>query len=309
MSYFLFNIPILLVCLFIINDNIKHSDPDNYDFAMVDKFQRLQDTYNEQRRIIFVGGSNLAFSLDSEKIQNEFNISVINTGLHAGVGIFHEIDDVLPYVHANDIVVLCPEYWQISEAGNGTHSAWEIEIIINKKHLWQIRKKGFYDYPKDFAFFIQNVLKSGLSSFHFDDDVYRRASFNEYGDIVKHLTDDPPATNEMFILHADYPFKIKYFKYFKNLVNELKKKNAVVIFNYPICHEATFNANLDNIIETDDYLRNHLDVLFAGTKEEYICQRDMLFDTPYHANKQGREWRTNLVIKHLHECYFDKREN
>lgn len=305
---FSLNIPLIIICLFIIQKNIKNSDADNYNFAMIDKFQRLKDTYNYEKRIIFVGGSNLAFSLDSEKIQNEFNIPVINTGLHAGVGIFHEIDDILPYIHENDIVVLCPEYWQISKSGNGTNSAWELEIIINKKSIFELKKKGFYDYPTDFAFFLKNLLKSGLSSSHFDEDIYRRDSFNKYGDVIKHINDNPPLTDEMFVLVMNNPFKLKYYKYFENAVNELKNRNTVVIYNYPICHEATFNSNIDNIVKTDDYLRQHLDIIFAGTKEEYVCKRDMLFDTPYHANKKGREWRTDLVIKHLHKCYFDKQE-
>lgn len=306
---FSLNIPLIIVCLMIIQKNIENSDLDNYDFAMVDKFQRLQDTFNEDKRIIFVGGSNLAFSLDSEMIEKEFNIPVINTGLHAGVGIFHEIDDILPYVHKNDIIVLCPEYWQISKSGNGTNSAWELEIIINRKKITDLQKKGFYDYPTDFAFFMKSLLKSGLTSSHFDDDCYRRSAFNKYGDVTVHIKNDKILNDEMFILYMNNPFELKYYKYFENAVNELKEKNTVVIYNYPICHEATFNTNIENIVETDNYLRQHLNVIFAGTKEEYVCKRDMLFDTPYHANKRGREWRTKLVIKHLHECYFDKQEN
>ena len=304
----LINIPLILTYLIIININIKNANQDNYYFAIIDKTQRLQDTYNSDKRIIFFGGSNLALGLDSEKIQNEFNIPVVNMGLHAGYGFFHAINDSIPYIHQNDIIILCPEYSQISKSGNGNYSTWAIELVVNKKNIWDLHKRNFYDFPSEFFYFIKYLIKIGLNPLYFNDAVYRRSGFNKYGDSILHLEGEFNIPEEMFTINANVPLNLKYYKYFENAVNEFKKKHAVVIFNYPICHEATFNANIDSITEIDDYLRQHLDVLFAGTKEEYVCQRDMLFDTPYHANKQGREWRTNLVIKHLHECYFDRQE-
>lgn len=61
-------------------------------------------------RIIFVGGSNLAFGLDSQRIKDSLNINVINYGLHAGIGLKYMVDDISTYARKGDIIVFAPEY-------------------------------------------------------------------------------------------------------------------------------------------------------------------------------------------------------
>ena len=60
-------------------------EQDGYLQAYNKKCQLLEDTPSP--RIIFVGGSNLAFGLDSQRIKDSLNINVINYGLHAGIGL------------------------------------------------------------------------------------------------------------------------------------------------------------------------------------------------------------------------------
>lgn len=67
-------------------------EQDGYLQAYNKKCQLLEDTPSP--RIIFVGGSNLAFGLDSQRIKDSLNINVINYGLHAGIGLKYMIDDI-----------------------------------------------------------------------------------------------------------------------------------------------------------------------------------------------------------------------
>ena len=53
-------------------------EQDGYLQAYNKKCQLLEDTPSP--RIIFVGGSNLAFGLDSQRIKDSLNINVINYG-------------------------------------------------------------------------------------------------------------------------------------------------------------------------------------------------------------------------------------
>ena len=76
--------------------------------ALVDKHTLLQKTKSE--KIIFIGGSNLSFGLDSKRISNAFNKPVINMGVHAGMGLEYIVNDVKQYINKGDIVVLMPEY-------------------------------------------------------------------------------------------------------------------------------------------------------------------------------------------------------
>lgn len=83
-------------------------EQDGYLQAYNKKCQLLEDTPSP--RIIFVGGSNLAFGLDSQRIKDSLNINVINYGLHAGIGLKYMIDDISTYARKGDIIVFAPEY-------------------------------------------------------------------------------------------------------------------------------------------------------------------------------------------------------
>lgn len=77
--------------------------------ASVNKNLLLQNTPSP--RIIFVGGSNLSFGLNSQMIKDSLQINPINTAIEASIGIQFMIDNTLEYVQDGDIVVLVPEYF------------------------------------------------------------------------------------------------------------------------------------------------------------------------------------------------------
>lgn len=62
---------------------------DNYDVALIDKVERLKGI--TEAKIILVGDSNVAFGINSEKIEEELGMPVVNLGLHGALGnAFHE---------------------------------------------------------------------------------------------------------------------------------------------------------------------------------------------------------------------------
>lgn len=62
---------------------------DNYDAALTDKVDRLKGI--KEPKIILVGDSNLAFGINSQRIEEELEMPVVNLGLHNVLGnAFHE---------------------------------------------------------------------------------------------------------------------------------------------------------------------------------------------------------------------------
>ena len=60
-------------------------DPNSYFAAAIDKERLLAVT--RAPRLLLVGGSNLAFGIDSEQIETITGLAVLNLGLHANVGL------------------------------------------------------------------------------------------------------------------------------------------------------------------------------------------------------------------------------
>ena len=62
-----------------------------------------------EKKIIFIGGSNLRFGLDTAGLARDLKMPVINYGLHASLGMDLIVDRALQCVNPGDIVVFAPE--------------------------------------------------------------------------------------------------------------------------------------------------------------------------------------------------------
>src|ERR1700739_1843921 len=81
---------------------------NDYFASLIDKHNRLKQAGNN--RLIFVGGSNLNFGINSEEIEKELNLPVVNLGLHAGLGLDFILNEAMSEIKQGDIVVLSIEY-------------------------------------------------------------------------------------------------------------------------------------------------------------------------------------------------------
>ena len=86
----------------------KPVDYSGYAAAIIDKMQILADAGSP--KIVFIGGSSLAFGLDSQEIEKNTGITVVNMGLHANLGLRFMTEQVKEYLAPGDIVVISPEY-------------------------------------------------------------------------------------------------------------------------------------------------------------------------------------------------------
>lgn len=94
-------------------------------------------------RLLLHGGSNIAFGIDSEKLEKELSIPVINLGIHAGLGATFIIEDLKSIMQPNDLIILSPEYF----IGKG-------DIMI--------QKRAIEVYPKSANYIQMNLISSIL---------------------------------------------------------------------------------------------------------------------------------------------------
>jgi len=91
-----------------VNTSLKNSD--DYLYAMIKKHRAAEESASP--KIVFIGGSNLPFGLNSERISDETKMPVVDMGLHAGLGLKFMLEEAKPYIRKGDIVILVPEYQQ-----------------------------------------------------------------------------------------------------------------------------------------------------------------------------------------------------
>lgn len=110
---------------------------DSYNVGLIDKVERLESI--EEPKIVLIGNSNLAFGIQSELLEKEIQMPVVNMGLHGGLGnAFHE-EMAKINVHEGDIYVLChTEYNDDGDIKDPTLAWTTIEDHIE---LWKLLRK------------------------------------------------------------------------------------------------------------------------------------------------------------------------
>ncbi len=268
---------------------------DYYLFSKKDKDSLLEHV--ESPRIIFVGGSNLVFGLNSNLIKDSLDINPINAGITASVGLIYMMDNTLSRIKYGDIVVIAPEYQQFfgnfAYGGNDlVRLLFDIEFSgiekLNKKQLINVAKNSpEYFVSKFYPSQYMNVDKN---------TVYSMNIFNEYGDSQFHwkIPKQDFSPSELFTHEINYSI----FDELNNFSKSARNKGASVLITFPCFQSTSYEINRERIKEIEEELRKRKrNYIILGNSERYKFPDSLMFDTPYHLLKKGVDLRTKLLIE------------
>lgn len=281
------------------------ASPCQYDKTFLaelkDKHERLKSIKGE--KIVLIGGSNLAFGINSEKLEEYVGTPVVNYGLYATIGTKAMLDMSRSYINGGDTVVICPETnKQTYSLYFNAHSMWQA-IDCDKTMLYDV---GISDFLKLLAGLPEfSAEKLGFIRKHKKPSptgIYVKSSFNEYGDIK--------VDRDFNIMPEDYdtsmPVSIStdlldrdFMDYLNNYALYCKNRGATVYFGFsPI--------NRNSIVSTDKEkqqfikeLKKELDFPILGNIDDYILDSAYFYDTNFHLNSIGALQRTSLLADDL----------
>lgn len=310
----LFIISILLIILltgslFLIPD---YTARESALAVMPDKHRMLRETTSP--RIIFLGGSNLCFGLDSRRIADTFNMPVVNLGLHAGIGLKFMMEDLKPYIRKDDIIVLSTEYtdyYSNQYYGNIELVSMLFDIYpgglghLDLNH-WRMLVPAVFKYAAIKIIKIPRIIRYYASDIRINNEdigYYNKYSFNEFGDTYLHWQLDN-------IPFAPYPGNVQEVHLNQNALDEIEgfskyvnEKNAFIILLPPVLQSSTYK-NQQKIIYRIDSTLKIKDIPFFKEPSEYCFPDSLFFNTPYHLNKKGIYKRTNLTINNLKDFFL-----
>jgi hypothetical protein len=277
-----------------ISSTYKESyDIDNdYMAAIIDKHERLGNI--STRRIILVGGSNLAFGINSESIQKKLEISVVNLGLHAGLGLDFMLNEASSIVKKNDIIILSIEYplFDISsyadrELVNHTIAIYPEAASYIKSTFNEFLKKEYKNFKR--VFHKKEKIKI--------DSLYNRKSFNQFGDIIAHLKRRNSISfsgeSKMSPIRLNSKVLISFY-------NKCCEVGAIVCISFPPYPESEYEKNKYVIKNLENQISTKLSFLPRLDSPERLVLNDSCFyNTVYHLNAIGRERRSEILIKEL----------
>ncbi len=285
-----------------------------YEETYLGELQRkvsILEEKTEKKRIIFVGGSAVAFGINSKLIEvNLGGYKVINFGLYASLGSRIMMDIVSKNVRENDLIVLMPEQdsQMLSLYFNG-ESAWQ--AIDGNYHLLK------YISHEDYSSMIASYPKFALSKIKYNlnplniDGIYKRGSFDEFGDIDSSLRD----ANIMYPTYYDEVNRISFdtdiiSNDFINYANEFGKtvaKNGgdVVYYFPPMNKESLTDKSYLALDDYYTYLSNQFSFPIMGNPHNSLMEPLWFYDTNYHLNTSGSVIYTKQLIKDLKVRFND----
>jgi hypothetical protein len=262
-------------------------------FASLQKDSLLQNT--KKPRIIFIGGSNLSFGLNSQMVKDSLHINPINTGLQGSLGLIYMMNNAIQYVREGDIIILVPEYQQFyGETALGGEVLLRTIFDVNRT------KRSLLNIEQQITL-IRYIPKYSLSKFdltaYFNfryDSVYGVNSFNEFGDTYTHWDLERQKVTPFGRLQGKFNHSL--MQKIIDFRSKVENRNAVLFFSYPGYQDKSYNNSIKENKRIECELKKN-DFKILGFPERYMLPDSMMFNTPYHLSKAGVDYRTSLFIE------------
>jgi len=273
----------------------------NYLSAMVDKLEMLKK-YKDKQKILLIGGSSVGFGLSADQIQKATNITTINLGHSAGIGLLDYQEFIITCLKPNDIIIFSPE-WVFYENPDYYNPAVLGNLYKNSTYFKIITKKSFTKVKSVLMSKIFSMRKISILTKNIIDtsNVYIYNCCNINGDIISHCGLNPsvPIKYKVDFAHFDLElFKTK-FKY-------TTKAKCILLF--PPTQKLVYamhKKSFDNLQITIS--KSHLDYVDLITSNIY--NETDFFDSAYHLRCEIKNKRTEKVIKYIINSITSSKSN
>ena len=245
----------------------------------------------------------MALGLDSEMVKTSLRINPINNGLSFPLGLKFMLDNTCQYIRESDIVVVAAEYLSFYEdhyLGNGQYLqqlVWDVDKTkIRLLTFGQIITMAKY-IPNLISIKFKDLNTPNIGEVNM---VYHRNAFNEYGDVYSHWDLENREFDEQESINIE-KYNHKAMKKLKEFEETIHKKGAMLFISYPPYQDISFDLSIESIKKIEEeFIKQGFTVL--GTPERYRMDNSLMFDSPYHLNRNGTVLRTELLIEDLREA-------
>ena len=283
-------------------------------------------------KIVLVGGSSAAFGADSALVEEEFpEYEVVNFGMYAALGSRMMLDLALDSIGEGDIVIFMPEINEqtLSDFTDGAYAlqgldgAWEL--------LGRIR-------PDLYPSILGAMPAFAMEKLHYQLDrtipepgeLYRRDSFNEYGDVDNELVTQnimPEEYDPDLPVYMDEGLPTEDFAaYLNNYSRKINEKGAS--FYYHLCPVNELSV-VGNAVSGSSgmsgsegaagahyfaqqcacdfyaHLDKVLDLPLLGDPRDSVMEAGWFYDTNFHLNRAGKTVFTRQLVRDLKAALGD----
>lgn len=285
---------LLCVLLIVFLNFIMPQYSDGYNAGLIDKVERLESI--DGPKIVLIGNSNLAFGIQSELLEREMQMPVVNMGLHGSLGnAFHE-EMARINVHEGDIYVLCHTEYNDDGTIKDPTVAWM--TLENHTDLWKLlRTEDILPMLKAYPNYLRKCLDLCINEEGEVDQayIYSRSAFNEYGDIEYERIENiyefsnvtPPVIGEGAVQRI-------------NALNEwLQSQGAELVITLPPFGSGEYTTSEIEFETFQEELESKLECAVISRYVDYMFDYSYFYDTNWHLTSEGATLRTEQLVQDL----------
>lgn len=288
---------------------------EGYLASLEDKVSLLES--EGPPRILFVGGSSVAFGVDSEKFESSQR-KPINLGLNASLGLDFSCSLAESHARSGDLVVLIPEHSNLLEK-------MKPQPKLQRSLLRQCPRAARYlddPWPGPKAFLDQRGLpelgawaRTGIGRLpaHIRDTaattlgagpkkrLYSRASFNrKNGDMIAHHgMPSQGKPNKAPLSVGNGEKLVLSIERLNRCIAVCRSKGASVVYAFPPIAEPQYAASLKALDEITTALESDLKCPIVTIRNRSVFSLDEFFDKAGHLTEVGKRRNTELLADGL----------
>jgi len=292
----------VILCLSYATLHIYPDYKKEYVAGIIPKMEKLKSI--KIKKIVIIGGSNAAFGIDSDLMERQLKIPVVNMGLHAGLPTKYLFEQVKPYLNKEDILILTSEYdsfigghrWANMNGTEvpkvATYDFSGVRAIISDRTLFETTTTSIFNtiklYIKTYPLKGNKDTTSVYSLKAFkNDNLFERFINGEYKKeaVIQEHKLPIPNKNSLTINELK-----KYKQYFDN-------QGVNFYLTPPVIVKGFYKEN--EISSFWEFLQYHTKIAMLNDEKNYTYDKQYFLNTHYHTNYKGRKLRTKSLIKDI----------
>ena len=271
----------------------------SFSAALGDKVRRLETAQGP--RIIVVGGSSVAFGVDSALLEQQFpGYTAVNFGVYAALGtdLMLELSDGM--FRPGDLVILSPEqqrqtlscYFNGEMTWQAADGQFGLLLGLDPAHAGALAGQFPVFAARKARYFLTGETPQ-------PEGVYRRLSFDEYGDIRADCTSnrmpggwDPAMT----VLLTGDVWQAEWLDKVNRWAADAAAQGASVYYRFCPMNAAAVQGDADACYEV---LSRQLDFPILGDPNASVMDPCWFYDTNFHLNEAGRQLNTRCMVRDI----------
>lgn len=275
-------------------------DWNNYIAATIDKHQALAETPSP--RILFVGGSNLTFGMDSPRLAAALGRPVLNLALHYELRLPFMLAEAAAAARVDDTVVISLEYEHYSDVRPACAAILPL-LEFRPQSVQYVEWSAAPAVLDDAIMHVGAIVRNGVKQLvgvrvRGAGRPYSRGSFNREGDLVAHRAlPRGPRGGEAHLPASWRPSEVDAIVAALNSFHaSMKRRGVEVLYTHPPISEEALRVGATGLQALQDALNRRCTIPVLDSPRSSALPREMFYDTAYHLNGEGARRRVDRLV-------------